>query len=144
LQETNGNKEPIQPPDTATDSVPHELIEAGTDLVAMTEEFFELTTSPSFTDADFVREGASLLAIYDEYLELLELEIDPGQGGTETDRTTAELEPLYIRFDYDRSVLAAMVGTMGDESLNEAVEGADPTVLSQSESDHLASLHRLA
>ena len=110
-----------------------ELLTAGSELSDATEQLLELMTQPGATPEQILDQAIELLSVYDELLEVLEIEIDsmdhrdfPGELPEDSNQAQKDLVGLYLIFDYDREVLRTVFGTIQAELLRFTPNKAEP------------------
>jgi hypothetical protein len=89
-----------------------ELLMAGSELVDATEVFLQSATEAELARPEMQRRWLELLAIYDEYLDILKKKIEVRNDPSVPKEDVAhrdDLTKLFVAFDHDRQLLAGVL-----------------------------------
>jgi hypothetical protein len=89
-----------------------ELLMAGSELVDATEVFLQSATEAELARPEMQRRWLDLLAIYDEYLDILKKKIEARNDPSLPKEDLAQREDLtklFVTFDHDRQLLAGVL-----------------------------------
>ncbi len=110
-----------------------ELSNAASELAEATEKLMELMMEPGVTPDQALEQGTELLSVYDEYLEVLETEIEStaeapllNDDEKESQQGPDDLIGLYLIFDYDREILRTVFGHIQSELLRKTDKETAP------------------
>jgi hypothetical protein len=100
-----------------------DLYSAASELVDATGRFFERMSQPGFTQtADFDQKLDKLLADYNQFVGILESEIEsrkksPSAEGDTAQQIQEDLLRLYVALDHDRELLMGAFGLVREQLL---------------------------
>jgi hypothetical protein len=96
-----------------------ELLMAGSELVDATEVFLQSATETELARPQLQRRWMDLLAIYDEYLDILKKKLEARNDPSDAKDDIAQREDLtklFVAFDHDRQLLAGVLILLKEES----------------------------
>jgi hypothetical protein len=125
---TSATERSLLVPATDRKSNSAELLTVASELSGATQQLLEVMTESELAPEEILDQATQLLSVYDEYLEVLEMEIDSADQSDSVSEEAPQkpMDPpndligLYLVFDYDREVLRTVFGIIEAELLKAA------------------------